>query len=576
MGEGVGRVGFADVADIERFVGMLEKYERGETTPDEWRAFRLTNGVYGQRQMGVQMLRVKVPQGVLEVPKLLRLADVAERYGGRAHVTTRQCIQFYELPLPEVEAVLRSLAEVDLTTKEACGHSVRNVVAGPLAGVDPDELFDVVPYAEALTHYFLRGPRSSSLPRKFKVAFEGSPRDDARAAINDLAFVATHTPDGKRAFDVLVGGGTSTLARAGQVIAAAVPAKDILGLAEAVVRVYHRDGERGNKAKARIKWLIKKIGFDELRTRVLAVWAEVRAEGAATLGFDPEAPPALVLPEIAPIAAPAGIDPVAFATWRRTNTFAQKQPGRFAASVTLRLGDLTPRQLRGLAAIVPRFSDGTLRTTVDQNVVIRHVPEAALAALYVELAKLLLADPGAGTFADVTSCAGADTCAIAVTASRGMGALLTDALAGSDAQTGAEPGFLGAQIKVSGCPNGCGQHHIASIGLQGGMRKIGDRAAPLYQISIGGGTGRFARLVGKIAARRAPAVVERIIGQWRKGRTEGETLDAYLARVPVDEIKAAIAELFDFDEKNATEEDFVDLGQTGPFVVGEGEAECAV
>jgi sulfite reductase (ferredoxin) len=576
MSQPVGRVGFASVKDIEYFVAQLEKYERGEMDADAWRSFRLTNGVYGQKQMGVQMLRVKVPQGVLESYKLRKLAEVATRYGGRAHVTTRQCIQFYHLPLPEVEGVLRELAAVDFTTKEACGHAVRNVVAAPLAGVDPDELFDVVPYAEALTKHFLRGPLSSSLPRKFKIAFEGSPRDEARAAINDLAFTAVATASGQRAFRVTVGGGTSTLARAGLTLVEELPAGEILGVADAVIRVYHRDGERNNKAKARIKWLIKKIGFDELRTRVLTAWAEIKAAGAPPLGFDPEHPPELVVPEVEPAPAPAGIDELAFATWRRTNVIRQKQAGRVAAQVTLRLGDLSPARLVGLAALVERFSDGTLRTTVDQNVVIRHVPEGCLPALYAELGKLGLDAPGAGSLADVVSCAGADTCAIAVTASRGMGALLTDALAGTSAQTGDDPGLEGATIKVSGCPNGCGQHHIASIGLQGAMRKIGGRAAPLYQIAVGGGPGRFARLVGKFPARRAPQVVERIVGQWKQTREPGERLDVWLARVPLDQIKTAIGELFDIDETNAQEEDFVDLGQTGPFVVGEGEAECAL
>jgi sulfite reductase (ferredoxin) len=567
-----GRVGFADQADIDLFVNTLERYEKGELDADAWRAFRLTNGVYGQRQMGVQMLRVKLPMGICTAAQLRVVRGVAQRYGNRAHVTTRQNFQFYGLPLPEVEGILRELAASGITSKEACGHSVRNVCAEPLAGVDPDEIFDVVPYAEGLVKHFLRGKRSSSLPRKFKIAFEGSPRGEARAEINDLAYVAQLGPDGERRFKVLVGGGTSTLPRAGAAIVEQLPASEILGIGEAVLRVFHRDGERGNKAKARIKWLIKKIGWDEFKVRVLAMWEEVKAEGAPVLDFDAQNPPELVLPRLEPqmAAAMPGFD-----TWKRTNVFLQKQAGRAAATVTLRLGDLDPQQLDELARISEQYSDGTVRTTIDQNVMLRHVLVESLPALHAELVRIKLGAPGAATFADVTSCAGADTCAIAVTASRGMGALLTDALVDSAAARGEDPGTEGAQIKVSGCPNGCGQHHVSAIGLQGAMRKVGGKPLPLYQIAIGGGPGRFGRWVGKVPARRAPQAVERILARWREERNDGEKLDAWLARVPVDVIKKAIGELFDIDEKTATDEDFIDLGQDVPFEVLEGEAECA-
>jgi sulfite reductase (NADPH) hemoprotein beta-component len=567
-----GRVGFADQADVDLFVGTLERYERGEIDADAWRAFRLTNGVYGQRQVGVQMLRVKLPMGVCTAAQLRAVRGVAARYGNRAHVTTRQNFQFYGLPLPEVEGVLRELAAVGITSKEACGHAVRNVCAEPLAGVDPAEVFDVTPYAEGLVKHFLRGKRSSSLPRKFKIAFEGSPRGDARAEINDLAYLAQLGPDGERRFRVLVGGGTSTLPRAAAIIADQLPAAEILGLGEAVLRVFHRDGERANKAKARSKWLIKKIGWDEFKRRVLAMWDEVKAEGSPRFDFDPQLPPALTLPvHEAELATPGP----GYAAWSRTNVFPQKQPGHAAATVTLRLGDLDPRQLGALADLAERFSDGTVRTTIEQNLVLRHVRVESLPALHAELLAIGLGAPGAATFADVTSCAGADTCSIAVTASRGMGALLTDALADSAAARGEDPDTRGAQIKVSGCPNGCGQHHIASVGLQGAMRKVGGKALPLYQISIGGGPGRFGRWVGKVPARRAPAAVERILQRWREERSEGEQLDAWLARIHVDVIKQAIGELFDIDEHSATAEDFVDLGQDAPFEVMEGEAECA-
>jgi len=568
----IGRVGFADQADVDLFVATLERYEKGELDADAWRAFRLLNGVYGQRQEGVQMLRVKIPQGILNATQMRRAAQIARQHGGRAHVTTRQNFQFYFLPLAEAEDAMRRLAEVGLTSKEACGHSVRNVTAPPLAGVDPDEIFDVTPYADALAHHFIRGPRSSSLPRKFKIAFEGSPRGEARAAINDLAFVAGLTADGRRTFRVLVGGGTSTLARVAAVLVAELPAGELLGIAEAVVRVFHAEGERKNRAKARIKWLIKKLGWPAFQARVLAEYELVKQAGSPSLPFDAQSPPELALP--APRLDVVGAEVAGFAVWRRTNVLQQKQAGRVAATVTLRLGDLLPEQLESLATLSERFSDGTVRTTVEQNLVFRHVTIAALPSLYRELAAMSLGSPGAGSLADVTSCAGADTCAIAVTASRGMGALITDAFADSAIVRGEEPGLDGAQIKVSGCPNGCGQHHIASIGLQGGMRKVGGRALPLYHLSVGGGPSRFARLVGKIPARRGALAVERLLSVWRK-RGGGVGFDAWLAEVPVEELRVELRDLFDIDERSAVEADFVDLGQTGAFVIGEGEAECA-
>jgi sulfite reductase (NADPH) hemoprotein beta-component len=583
-----GRVGFAREADVDLFVETLAKYERGEITADQWRAFRLVNGVYGIRQPEKgHMLRVKIPQGIATAAHLRLFATIAQRYGGRAHVTTRQNFQFYFLPLAEAEGVLRELAAVGVSTREACGHSVRNIVANPLSGVDPDEVFDVIPYADALTRHLLRGPLSSTLPRKFKIAFESSRRDEAHAPINDLAFLARLGPGGARGFRVLAGGGTSTLNRSAQVLVDFLPANEILALADAVVRVFHREGERNNKAKARMKWLIKKIGWAGFVERVEAERRAIVAEGKVQpLPFDPEAPPVEPLPEV----AVEGLGPAAppDRAWLRTNVVKQKQPGRVAAFVTLTLGDLSPRQLEGLAAIVERFTDGTLRLTPDQNVVLRHVPEEAVPALYRELVALGLGAPGAGRFADVTSCAGADTCSIAVTASRGLGRLLDEALLADPliaaAARGEESGLEGASVKVSGCPNGCGQHHIASISLQGGMRKVGGKPLPMYILSVGGGaerdaegyvTGsRFARLATRVPARRAPEAVRRIVALWRRERPE-ISLDSYLAGVDTAVIKRELEDLAAIDEKSATPLDFVDLGQEAPFEVVEGEAECA-
>ncbi len=575
-----GRASFADTADIDLFVATLERFERGEIDADTWRGFRLLNGVYGQRQLESQMLRIKAPQGILEAKQLRKLADVAEEFAsGRGHVTTRQNIQMYDLKLERAEAAMHSLAEAGLTTKEACGNSIRNVTASPLAGVDPDEPFDVTPFAEAMTRYFLRGPLSSSLPRKFKIAFEGSYRDVTRGPINDISFVALGKKDGVPTFRVFAGGGTATLSRTGGLIAKEVVADDIFGVAEAIVRVFHRDGERKNRAKARLKWLIKKIGWEPFHASVLAEWEKVRTESGHELPFPSNAAPETPVTRLP--AEPQVAVPEAFKAWRKTNVVAQKQEGLSSCFMTLRLGDISPPQFRGLADLVTRFSDGSLRTTVDQNLVVRHVANGSLTAFYRALVDLGFERPGVSTLSDVTSCAGAHTCALAVTASRGLGASLGDHLLASGIGKGEDPSVEAASIRISGCPNGCGQNHVASIGFQGGMRRIGGRPLPLYQISVGGGvvpteggmpgTARFARPVGKVPAHRVPAAGDRIIAAFRRDRAGEETFDAYLGRVPVDDVKKAIGELFDIDENTARESDFVDLGQDQPFTVGQRE-----
>lgn len=596
-----GRLGFASSADVDEFVSTLERFERGELDGEEWRKFRLVRGVYGQRQPGVQMLRVKIPQGVLTPPQLRALATVARDYSdGIAHVTTRQNLQFYGLPLARVESAMRLLADAGITTREACGNSVRTVTACALAGVNPDEIFDVTPYADALTRYLLRGPRSSNLPRKFKIAFEGCRGGCGVAPINDLAFVARIAPDGRRGFLVLAGGGTATLVRSAPVLEEFLPAGEILELAEAVVRVFHREGERKNKHKARLKWLIHKLGFAEFASQVqaerAALPAEARAE--AQLPFAGDAPPELPVPptRAASPELPVFLEDGGYADWRASNVLPQKQAGFVTAQLTLPLGDLDAEQLDGLALLCEEFGDGQVRTTIEQNVVLRFVPAARTRALYRKVKAMGLARDGAGWLGDVTSCPGADTCAIAVTASRGIarsiGAYLEERRRLPDGNPAAlrdGPELDGARIRVSGCPNGCGQHHIADIGLQGGLRKVGEKALPAYMLYVGGGVSepvgadgaagvpvaRAGRLVGRLPVRRGPAAVERILALWQRERRAAEPLSAYLARVPLDKVRSELAELLAISEETATPEDFIDLGQSSPFTVTEAEGECA-
>jgi sulfite reductase beta subunit-like hemoprotein len=600
------RLSFADVADIDEFVETLEKFERGEISAESWRKFRLVRGTYGQRQDDVHMLRVKIPQGILTARQLGVIADIAEHFArGFAHVTTRQNFQFHFLQLADVETVMRLLADEGVTTREACGNSVRNITACPFAGVSADEVFDVTPYAEALTRYLLRHPLAAVLPRKFKIAFEGCSDDHAFASINDLGWMArVEQRDGApmRGFRLTVGGGTSILPVSGRALFEFLPAAEMLNVAEAILRVYHRLGDHEHRQRNRMKFLIKALGWDRWREEVLAALDEVRSEGGAALPFDPQDPPAEDLPAavsreapsieairalaesttlsgpgIVPRGLPSPAETQTEQAWASTNVQPQKQAGYKVVVLRLPLGDITAGQLRALSQLASAYGDGTVRLTVDQNLFLRWVRQERVSELFPRLAAAGLAIPGARTIADVTSCPGAESCKLAVTQSRGLGRVLGDTLA-------ARPDLVAAAsdaaIKISGCPNGCGQHHIATLGFQGSVRKVDGRAVPQYFVMVGGavrnGGATFARLAAKVPARRVDQALERLIEWYQREREEGESAQAFFTRAPVASVKALLADLERFDPASATEDDYIDLAETTTFVPEVSEGECAV
>jgi len=573
-----GRLGFARKADVDLFVERLEAFEKGEVSADDWRSFRLLNGVYGQRQDGVMMIRAKLPGGFVTPAQLEALADVAETYGGgKGHVTTRQNVQYHFVPMADVEAALRRLADAGITTKEACGHSVRNWTCCPFAGVAKDEPFDPTPYVEALARHLLRGPYSSSLPRKLKPSLGGCCGTDcSQAFINDLGFLARKRPrpDGPEGsveigFQLLAGGGLSTLRRSALTVEDFVPAGELLEAADAVVRVFHRIGNRHNRAKARLKWAIDKIGAQAFLAEYHAERDKIRAEGGVPLVLPPQ--PAVPVRR-APLAQLASVEP-GYDAWAAHNVRPQKQAGFSSVVIRLILGDITAAQLRALATLVVQFGEGELRTTNEQNLVLRYVPDARLPALHRELVRAGLALKDANTLAYVTSCPGASSCKLAVTASRGLGGQLTDLL---DRRPDLVTAARGLDVKVSGCPNGCGQHYIAGIGFQGGMRKVAGRPAPQYLVYVGGGIradgADFGRLIGKVPARRAAATLERLLDHYI---AEGGTSHAFWATVPTDKLKSLIADLSELRDSDAVEADFIDLGDSRAFEVVDGEGECA-
>jgi sulfite reductase beta subunit-like hemoprotein len=600
---GRARLSFASEADIDEFVTTLERYERGEMTPDQWRSFRLVRGTYGQRQdADAQMLRVKVPQGILTSEQLDALADVGERYSrGFGHITTRQNIQFHFVKLHDAEKAMHLLADTGLTTREACGNSVRNITGCPYAGVAADERFDVTPYAEALTRYLLRHPLSSTLPRKFKVAFEGCTVDHVVTGVNDLGFRAVLGPDGGRGFRVTAGGGTAIMTTAAGTLHEFLPASEILRAAEAVLRVFARLGDYQHKQRNRMKFMIKTLGWTRWREEYDRELTACRLRGQVpTLEIDP--PASESKPEWVKKASPSaghiatrvtdgrvsgpGITPVivpilqsgdeAYARWRETNVRAQKQFGFAMATASVPLGDLSSAQMRVLGDLARAYGDGTIRVTPEQNLVFRWVNACDVRQLYRRLAAAGLGLAGAGTIADVTSCPGAETCRLAVTQSRGLGRLLEDHLR-------ARPDLVAAadatRIKISGCPNGCGLHHIATIGFQGSVRRLGSRAVPQYFVSVGGGAQErgvtFARLAAKIPARRLPQAVERLIDLYARDKQEGESANAFFGRVELATVQRTLADLTRLQPGDAVPLDFVDLGESTEFAPEVMDGECS-
>ena len=595
------RLDFASEHDIDEFVDMLGKYERAEITPDEWRRFRLVRGTYGQRQDNVQMLRIKIPQGIVTSSQMRALAGVAARHSrGFCHVTTRQNIQYHFVQLSVVERVMRDLAAEGLTTREACGNSVRNITGCQYAGTSDSEIFDPTPYAEAMTRYFLRHPLSGVLPRKFKIAFEGCREDHAFASINDIGWRA-RIQDGRRGFRVTVAGGTSILPVSGYVLYEFLPAEEMLNVAEAVVRVFHRFGDYEHRQRNRLKFTVKTLGWDGFRGRFEEALEEFRREGGAALppGIDAvpsedaptwvsAEPPSLqavaataATPVTGPGIVPGSVKlqplPDAYVRWMRSNVSRQRQSGYCHVIARLPLGDFTAGQMRVLADLADAYGDGTLRLTVDQNVLYRWVKTESVDAFYQRLVAAGLGAPDAGTLSDVVSCPGAESCRLAVTQSRGLGLVLTEHLSARPDLVDLVPS---GHIKISGCPNGCGQHHVGSIGFQGSVRKVGGRQVPQYFVLVGGGcsdegVAHFGKVVSKVPVHRLVEATDRLLTLYRDQREGEEELGAFFRRVPPSLATEALKDLAQLLPNEVAEQDLIDLGENQVFNPEVMDGECS-
>ncbi|MFZ6029911.1 MAG: nitrite/sulfite reductase [Chloroflexota bacterium] len=578
--------------EFEQIRQLIESYRAGGVESEAFRRFRLQNGIYGIRgETDVHMVRIKVPFGRLVARQLEGLADILETYSdGRGHLTTRQDVQLYWVPIQRMPDLLADLGQVGLTTREACGNVVRNVTADPLAGVSPDEFFDVRPHANAVARFLLRNPLSQNLPRKFKIAFSGSPADRAATAMHDIGALAAIEQEGDRrvrGFKIYVGGGLGSSPRSAALLEPFTPESKLLPTVEAIIRVYDRLGNRQNRAKARIKFLVEQMGADPFRKLVLKEreilpllkpqpYPEF-SEIAEQIGWSAPLPP-----EQRP-SDPGhenGVDPQKYTRWLSGNVIHQKQAGFASVQIAVPGGDLYVDQFRGLAQIARRFSQGELFTTISQNLVLRWVAEADLHAVYLALREIGLNESGAHRLWNVTGCPGADTCNLAITTSHQLTMALSARLRDSMADLGFADDLKDVDIKISGCPNSCGQHHIAAIGFYGGARRVNGVQTPHYMMLLGGrvynGQADFGKQVASIPAKHIPEAIQRVIGLYRDGRNPGESFHTWLERVGPLSLKERFEDLRNLPEPASAPALYQDWGQDFPFKLQTGEGECAI
>ncbi|MCC6538111.1 MAG: nitrite/sulfite reductase [Bryobacterales bacterium] len=526
------------------------------------------------------MSRIKIPFGGINASQLEVLAELAEEYSdGIAHVTTRQDFQLHFVHIEDTPALMRRLAAVGITTREACGNSVRNVTACPIAGVCHTETFDVTPYASALTYFLLGHPDCQTFGRKFKVAFSGC-RDEACALVrlHDLGLVAA-VRDGRRGFEAYVGGGLGTVPQQARLLAEFLPAEELLPTAQAICRVFARLGEKKNRNTARVKFLISKLGIDEFKRLVAEErqilphddrWTSYLDDIDTTLKEAPLRPSSLL--EIKPVM------PEGFTEWEKTNVYRQRQGGYATVTVTLPLGDITSDQLRTMADIARKYIKETVRTTVEQNLVLRWVPQGDLPALYNELRAAKLATPGAGTIADVVSCPGTDTCKLGISSSRGLSGELRERLA--EKQFVMDEAIRGLRIKVSGCFNSCGQHHVADLGFYGVSRNKSGYTVPHFQVVLGGqwqnNAGSYGLAIGAVPSKRIPETVDRITGRYLADKQPGESFQGYVKRIGKAACKTMLEDLMVIPEHDAAPEVYVDWADAREYSIGDiGVGECA-
>ena len=557
-----------DIIDLERKIRL---FKEGKIDDERFRSLRLARGVYGQRQEGVQMIRIKLPYGKVTGEQLLRISKVSDEYStGRLHITTRQDIQIHYVSLDRTPELWAELEKDDVTLREACGNTVRNITASELAGVDVDEPFDVSPYAHALFQFLLRNPVCQEMGRKFKISFSSSDKDTALSYLHDLGFIPKIV-NGEKGFKVMLGGGLGSQPSHAELLSEFIPVNQIIPTTEGVLRIFDRFGERAKRLKARMKFLIKDIGSEEF---LRLVDEEKKALSYQSFEIDTTAfegeisEPLLVAPKV------TIEDKDAFETWKKSNVIPQKQTGYVAIGIKVLLGDFYTDKARLLADLIKNYAANELRFSLRQNIVIRHVKEENLEFFYEELAKLGFVELGYDTTGDITACPGTDTCNLGIASSTGIAVELERVLKEEYPQYSNNKGII---IKISGCMNACGQHNMSEIGFQGMSINAGKLVAPALQVLLGGGilgngSGRFSDKVIKIPSRRGPDALRYILNDFESNGSELSFLNYY-----DDKGEKYFYEMLKplADTTNLTEADFVDWGNADNYVKAVGVGECA-
>nr|WP_315208774.1 nitrite reductase [uncultured Flavobacterium sp.] len=557
-----------DIIDLERKIAL---FRDGKIDDERFRSLRLARGVYGQRQEGVQMIRIKLPFGKVTSEQLLRITKVSDEYStGRLHITTRQDIQIHYVSLDRTPQLWAELEKDDVTLREACGNTVRNITASETAGIDSEEPFDVSPYAHAMFQFFLRNPVCQEMGRKFKMSFSSSDKDTGLSYLHDLGFIPKIV-NGERGFKVMLGGGLGSQPSHAELLSEFIPVNQIIPTTEGVLRIFDRYGERAKRLKARMKFLIKDLGRDEF---LRLVEEEKKALSYQTVeidttAFDGEIPaPLLEAPKV------VIEDTAAFEAWKKSNVIAQKQAGYVAIGIKVLLGDFYTDKARLLADLIKNYAANELRFSLRQDILIRHVKEENLPFFYQELAKLDFVALGYNTISDITACPGTDTCNLGIASSTGIAVELERVLETEYPQYSNNQEIT---IKISGCMNACGQHNMAEIGFQGMSINSGKLVAPALQVLLGGGNlgngnGRFSDKVIKIPSRRGPDALRFILNDFEANGNGQSFLNYYDAKGEkyFYEFLKPLADL-----TNLTEADFVDWGNADNYVKAVGVGECA-
>ncbi len=558
-----------DIIELEK---KINQYYSGELDESRFRSLRLARGVYGQRQFGVQMVRIKIPFGKVSSEQLLRIAKVSDDYSrGRLHITTRQDIQIHHVSLDRTPELWAELEKDDITLREACGNAVRNVTASETAGIDPAEPFDVSPYAQAVFKFFLRNPICQEMGRKFKISFSATDKDTALSFMHDLGFIAK-IKKGKHGFKVLLGGGLGAQARLADTLFEFIETDKIIPLIEAVLRVFDRYGERTKRARARLKFLIKEIGLQDF---VKLVNAEQKALSHQRFKIDTskfEAPITIQEKNLPKVIIEDKAD---YELWKKTNLIAQKQEGLFAIGIKVPLGDFYTDKARSLAHLIKNYAANELRFTLRQNILLRHIKEAYLPFFYVELKKLGFTQLGYNSTLDISSCPGTDTCNLGIASSTGVTRELEKVLKNEFPQYATNKNIT---IKISGCMNACGQHTLAHIGFQGMSIKSGNLVAPALQVLLGGGNlgdgqARIANKVIKIPSKRGPLALRQLLTDFETHVKKDETFLNYYDRQGEMYFYNLLKPLANTSNLDPT--DFIDWGNEEKYVTEIGTGECA-